>query len=73
MNANSRRPLVVELPDPVVIEMLKTKSPEDRMAMGSAAFRFARNMVRERLRREHPAATESELDRLVVERLHGNR
>ena len=53
-------------------QILRQKSPAERLAIADAMWRFARDMIRANLIREHPDWSEEEIVRTVAWRLsHG--
>ncbi|MSQ95805.1 MAG: hypothetical protein EXR98_14785 [Gemmataceae bacterium] len=61
-----------EVVDDRMAEILAKKTDTERLAMVDQMWRFARDLVRDNLRREHPELTADELDRMVARRLsHG--
>jgi Rv0078B-related antitoxin len=67
---NSRRP-VVEIIDPMVADILRKKSPAERLAMAFDMWDLALGMIRANLQREHPEWTAAELQREVARRIQG--
>ncbi len=66
-----RRP-VVELLDERVVEILRQKTPQERLAIAFGMFDTARLMVRGVVRQEHPEWSEDEVLRESARRLsHG--
>lgn len=65
-------PIVFEGVDPAMVEVLRAKSPAERLAIASGMWRSARDMLQRLLRAEHPDWTAAELERAVAQRLsHG--
>jgi len=62
----------IDVIDDRVAEILRQKTDAERMATVDQMWRFARDMIRNNLRRDHPDWTEEELDRTTARRLsHG--
>jgi hypothetical protein len=62
----------IDVIDERVAEILRRKTDAERMASVDQMWCFARDMIRANLRREYPAWTEQELDRMTARRLsHG--
>ena len=58
--------------DPEMIDVLRAKSPAERLAIFAGMWRSARDMLRRLLRAEHPDWTDAQLERAVAQRLsHG--
>ena len=66
-----RRP-VVELLDPLVAEILRKKTPAERLQLAADMWNFAVTMVRGTLRQQHPDWTDDQIQRESANRLsHG--
>jgi hypothetical protein len=62
----------MEIVDDRVAEILRSKSPAERLAIADGMRRFARRMIREIIAREHPDWSEAEINRQVARRMsHG--
>ena len=62
----------MEIVDDRVAEILRSKSPAERLAIADGMWRFARRMIREIVAREHPDWSEAEINRQVARRMsHG--
>lgn len=59
----------IERMDPQMVEMLRTKSGAERLAIAFGMFRSARRMITSQLRFEHPAWDEETLQREVARRI----
>lgn len=58
--------------DDAMARVLREKSPAERLKIADEMWRFARDMIRENVRAEHPEWNESDVERLVARRLsHG--
>ena len=58
--------------DDAMAEVLRQKTPAERLAIANGMWKFARDMLRANLAREHPDSTTEELNRMVARRLsHG--
>ncbi|HWL94533.1 MAG TPA: hypothetical protein VNT79_13495 [Phycisphaerae bacterium] len=56
-----------------VARILAEKTPADRLAIANQMFHFARSLIRNTLKGEHPDWEESRLDREVARRIsHGS-
>jgi hypothetical protein len=61
-----------EVMDDVMVEVLRSKTPAERLAVAHGMWRFARNLLRSVLRGQHPDWTEEEINRETARRLlHG--
>ncbi|MDZ4684436.1 MAG: hypothetical protein SH850_05050 [Planctomycetaceae bacterium] len=66
-----RRP-VVEILDPMVVEILRQKTPAERLAQAFDMWDFAVVMIRSSIRHEHAEWSEAEVLREAARRLsHG--
>lgn len=71
MAATPQSPYADDL-DPAMVEILRTKSPPEKMAMVDAMWRSARNQILLMLRNEHPEWSETQVRRETASRLsHG--
>ncbi|MBI4436771.1 MAG: hypothetical protein HY590_05130 [Candidatus Omnitrophica bacterium] len=62
----------IEVIDEKMAEILRRKSPQQRLQIGFEMWESAREMIRSYLSSEHPEWSETELDRGVARRLlHG--
>jgi len=62
----------IETVDDDVAEVLRRKSPAERLAIGHAMWSFARSMLLNMLRSRHPDWTEERLHQEVARRMsHG--
>jgi Rv0078B-related antitoxin len=69
MDSRSR---TMEIVDDRVAEILRSKSPAERLVIADGMWRFARRMIREIIVREHPDWSEAEINRQVARRMsHG--
>ena len=69
MNLDWRR---IEVVDEVMAEVLRRKTPAERIAIGFGLWRSARKMLRAQLAAKHREWDEQQLDREVARRLsHG--
>jgi hypothetical protein len=63
---------VVEILDPVMVEILRKKTPAERLSQAFRMWAFARDFIRSVLRQEHPDWTEEQILREAARRLsHG--
>src|SRR5262245_1635700 len=70
--ANRARRPVIELPDPIVVEILRKMTPQQRLARAFDMWDTAVVMVRGAVRQQHPEFTEEQVLRDVANRLsHG--
>jgi len=66
-----RRP-VVELLDPLVADILRKKTPVERLQLAADMWNFAVTLIRGTLRQQHPDWTDDEVQRETANRLsHG--
>lgn len=62
----------IEIVDERVAEILRKKTPAERLAIADGLWRFARDMTRAIIAREHPDWSEDEIRRQVARRMsHG--
>jgi Rv0078B-related antitoxin len=62
----------IEVVDDIVAEILRRKTPAERLAIADGMWRFARVMIRAIVAREHPDWSEDEINRQVARRMsHG--
>jgi len=62
----------IEIIDDLMADILRRKSPAERLAIANGMWRFARNMLQATIEREHPDWTFDQVNRLVARRLsHG--
>jgi hypothetical protein len=67
-----RRPLNVEMMDDIMAEVLRAKSPAERLAIANGMWRSAHRMIESILRAEQPDRTDDEIRREVARRMsHG--
>jgi len=59
----------IEVVDDNVAEILRKKSPAERLAIADGLWRFAREMIRANVAREHPEWSEAEVQRQVARRM----
>ncbi len=64
-------PKRIEVVDEAVAAILRTKTPAERVMMGSAANRTARLLIAGRLMTIHPEWTEAEIQREIARRMSG--
>lgn len=58
--------------DPAMVEILRNKTPLEKLAMADAMWRSARNQILLILRAQHPDWTEAQIQRETASRLsHG--
>jgi hypothetical protein len=67
------RPLpTIEVPDDAMCEILRKKTPAERLAIAFGMWKFARDMIRANLRHEHPEWSSEQIEREAARRLsHG--
>jgi Rv0078B-related antitoxin len=62
----------IEIVDDRVVEILRSKTPAERLAIADGMWSFARQMIRAIQAREHPDWSDGEIDREVARRMsHG--
>jgi hypothetical protein len=62
----------MEIVDEAMVEVLRNKSPAERLAIAAGMWRSARDMIRTLLRAEHPEWTDEAVTREAARRLsHG--
>ena len=58
--------------DEAMVDVLRTKTPAERLAIANGMWRSARRMIEAMLRREHPDWSAEEIQRAVAQRMsHG--
>jgi Rv0078B-related antitoxin len=58
--------------DDAMAAILRQKTPAERLAIANGMWRFARDMLRATITRQHPEWSEEEVNRMVARRLsHG--
>ena len=63
----------IDVVDEAMAAILRKKTPAERLEIGFEMWRFARDMIRENVKAEHPQWSQSDVDRLVARRLsHGD-
>ena len=66
------RTVRIEMLDEAMVDVLRTKTPAERLAIANGMWRSARSMIETMLRREHPDWSAEELQRAVAQRMsHG--
>ena len=68
---NSRQP-VVEIIDPMMVEILRNKSPAQRLAQAFGMWDFAVMMLSAVIRQEQPELSTSEVQRAIYRRIRGS-
>jgi hypothetical protein len=67
-----RKRLNVEMVDDTMADVLRAKSPAERLAIANGMWRHAHRMIASILRAEHPDWTDDEIRREVARRMsHG--
>jgi hypothetical protein len=62
----------IEMIDDAMVEVLRQKTDAERFAMIDQMWRFARDLIRNNLRRDHPEWSEDQIQRETARRLsHG--
>jgi hypothetical protein len=66
------RPSVVEMMDPMMIEVLRKKTPQERLAIASGMWESARAIIRGAVRQQHPDWSEEQINQEIARRVsHG--
>ena len=66
------RTVRIEMLDEAMVDVLRTKTPAERLAISNGMWRSARRMIEAMLRREHPDWSAEDLQRAVAQRMsHG--
>lgn len=69
---NAQRSPVVEILDPVIVDILRRQTPQERLAQSFRLWETARLIVRSSVRQQHPEWSEDEILREAARRLsHG--
>ena len=62
----------MEILDDAMADILRLKTPAERLAIANGMWRFARDMLRANIAREHPDWSNEEVNHMVARRLsHG--
>jgi hypothetical protein len=62
----------IEVIDDAMAEILRQKTPAERLAIADGMWRFAREMIRATIAKENPDWTTEQVNRMVARRLsHG--
>ena len=62
----------IELMDPAMAEIMRSKTPSERLAIADGMWRFAHELILNWLRSQHPDWDQAQIDREVARRLsHG--
>ncbi|MBI5555024.1 MAG: hypothetical protein HY920_04115 [Elusimicrobia bacterium] len=62
----------IEVMDSTMVDILRRKTPAERIAIGFGLWISARNMLASHLRHTHPQWSEEELQREIIKRMsHG--
>jgi hypothetical protein len=62
----------IDMIDDAMADILRQKTPAERLAIANGMWRFARDMIRNNLRRENPDWTDEQIQRETARRLsHG--
>ncbi len=67
---NTREP-VVEVMEPMVVEIMRRKTPAERLAIAFGMWDFAAEMIQANLRREHPDWSVDQVQRETARRMRG--
>ncbi|MEE8452280.1 MAG: hypothetical protein V3R99_10210 [Thermoguttaceae bacterium] len=67
---STRRP-VVEMMDPMMVEIMRGKTPAERLAIAFRMWESARAMVLANVRNQNPNWSEGEIEREVAARMRG--
>ena len=63
---------VVEIIDPMMVDILRKKTPEERMSIASGMWESARVMIRGVLGQEHPGWSDEAINQEIARRIsHG--
>ena len=65
-----RKP-VVEVMEPMVVEILRQKTPAERLAIAFGMWDFAAEMIQANLHREHPGWSAGQVQRETARRMRG--
>jgi Rv0078B-related antitoxin len=62
----------IEIIDDRVVEILRKKTPAERLAIADGLWRFAQEMIHDVIAQEHPDWSESQIQRQAARRMsHG--
>ncbi len=66
------KPRRFDMMDDCMIEVLRAKSSEERLAIANGMWRFARNMIEATLRSDYPDRSDVQIERETARRMsHG--
>jgi hypothetical protein len=61
----------LEVPDPAIVEVLRTKTPQERLSIGFGMWSAARKMLVNLLADSHPEWDQDRLQKEVARRMSG--
>ncbi len=67
----NQRPPVVELMDPMMVEIMRNKTPAQRLAIAFRMWDSARLIVKGGVKYQHPDWTDQEVEREISRRMLG--
>jgi hypothetical protein len=67
--STNKRPPCVEILDPLVVEILRRKTPVERLAMGFSANRTMRLLLEGHFRTYHPAWDQQRIQQEIARRM----
>ena len=68
----TRRPPVIEIIDEMTVDILRKKTPAQRLEIASGMWESARVMIRGAVRQEHPEWSDEQIVREIARRIsHG--
>ena len=65
------RPMVIELPDDDMVEVLRKKSGAQRLQIVNSLFRSTRRMIETNIRANHPDWGNQQINREIAARIAG--
>lgn len=65
----SRRPAVVDVMDPMVVEIMRKKTPQERLKMAFGMWDSARLMIQAHLQTEHPEWGAEQVQQEIARRM----
>ena len=58
-----------EIMDDQMAEIMRSKTPDEKLAMLDGMWRMARGLIRDKLRQDYPQWSEAEIDRETARRM----
>ncbi len=58
-----------EMVDDAMVEVLRAKTPDEKLAIAEGMWQMARDLIRDMLRQDHPGWSEAEIDSETAKRM----